>query len=153
MIRPLRISSEAPEVVPQQPGLPVANSQSDRERSKGSKGTHPEKHSADRYTHCLKGRSPTSGHGAGYDSPERQSQSLGPLHDRSSYVAQAIPEPPRRDRRVFGPVTVNVLVIFAFILGGGLGGGIGAIAASNKDRSRYSTFSEPQHGPSLTTSP
>lgn len=145
MNRPQRISSEAPEVVPQQPDLFVANSPSHVEKFKRKKGTHYEKQLAGYQSPGLDSRSPTPGDGVGYETPasvssprgtEREYQTPGALYDLSSYGLQVAAEPPYQGRRVFGLVTTILLVIVAFIIGGGVGGGIGgAIAAKNKDKS------------------
>ena len=150
-MQPLRKSSEAPEVVPQQPDLYVANSQTHLDRFKRKKGTHYEKQVADNRSPGLDNRSPTPGDGGGYETPasvsgprgaEREYQTPGPAYDLSSYEVQVAEEQKHNGRKVCGLVTTIILVIIAFIIGGGIGGGIGgAIAAKNK--SRYAPFPHP----------
>jgi hypothetical protein len=152
MLRPQRISSEAPEVVPQQPDLLyVAESQSHLDRFKRKKGTQYEKQLADHQSPGLNQRSPpmpsdTSGDGAGYETPAsvssprgtgREYQTPGPSYDLSPYEVQMAPNPTHDGRKVCGLITTIILVIVAFIIGGGVGGGIGgALAVENKDQSR-----------------
>ena len=149
MLRPQRISSEAPEVVPQQPDLLyVAESQSHLDRFKRKKGTQYEKQLADSQSPGLDERAPpmvfdASGDGGGYDTPvsvssprgtAREYQTPGLAYDLSTYDDQMAPDPKYHRRKVCGLITTIVLVIVAFIIGGGVGGGIGgALAARNKD--------------------
>jgi hypothetical protein len=146
MLRPQRISSEAPEVVPQQPDLFAANSQPHVDRFKRKKGTHYEKQLADHQSPGHDNQSPAPGDGGGYETPasvssprgaEREYQTPGPLYDLLSYEVEVAAKPPHQGRRVCGLITTIILVIAAFIVGGGVGGGIGgAIAAKHKDKSR-----------------
>jgi hypothetical protein len=152
MLRPQRISSEAPEVVPPQPDLLyVAESESHLDRFKRKKGTQYEKQLADHQSPGLDKRSPPMasdipGNGGGYETPasvssprgtERAYQTPGPSYDLSPYEVQMAPNPRHGGRKVCGLITTIILVIVAFIIGGGVGGGIGgAIAVKNKDKSR-----------------
>lgn len=147
-MRPQRISSEAPEVVPQQPDLYAANSQSHLDRFKRKKGTQYEKQLAEHQSPGLN-RSPPTAFDAlgGYETPgcvnsphgterEYQTPTPGTLYDLSSYEAPMVAEKSYHGRRVCGLVTTIVLIILAFIIGGGVGGGIGGAIAA-KDKSRY----------------
>ena len=147
-MRPQRISSEAPEVVPQQPDKYVAT-HSHLDKLRGKKGTQYEKQLADHQSPGLDTRSPPTafdapGGGGGYETPasvssprgtEREYQTPGPSYNLSSYEAQVAAESKHQGRKVCGLITTIILVIVAFIIGGGVGGGIGgSIAAKNKSR-------------------
>ena len=147
MMRSRPISSEAPEVVPQQQNLMIADSQEVRiERKK----VHSEKQSAGYQSPTSESRSPTSRNGPGDENPpaslsspqgtQRGYQTPGDLYDLSdlsSYGAQVAFEPSVQSRRGYGLVTMIILVIVAFTVGGGIGGGVGgAIAASDKRKLR-----------------
>ena len=150
-MRPQRISSEAPEVVPQQTDLYISNSQSHLDRFKRKKGTQYEKQLADRQSPGVNGSPPTAfdlpGSGGGYETPasvnsprgpdrEYQTPTPGTLYDISPYEAPIAVEKSCHGQRVCGLVTTIVLVVVAFIVGGGVGGGIGG-AIAVKDKSRY----------------
>jgi hypothetical protein len=113
---------------------------------KRKKGARYEKQLVEHQSPGLGNQSPTPGDGGGYEthafmsSPrgtEREYQTPGPMYDFSSHGVEVAGEPPHQSRRVCGLVTTILLLLLAFIIGGGVGGGIGgAIAASNKHKSR-----------------
>lgn len=149
MMRPVRKSSEAPEVVPLQTDLFVADAQSKVDSFRRKQGTQYEKQVADVQSPGFDARSPrtpgspTPGYGGAYKTPasvssprwtEREYQTPGSLYDLSACNVQVASDLPRRERKVCGLITTLVLVIAAFIIGGGVGGGVGgAFAVKNKN--------------------
>lgn len=147
MLRPQRISSEAPEVVPQQhePDLYLANTTSHLDKFKRKKGTQYEKQLAEHQRPGLDERTPPMAfNGGGYGTPasvsspratEREYQTPGPSYDLSSHKIPPALEDRHDGRKVCGLITTIVLVIVAFMVGGGVGGGIGgAIAVQHRSR-------------------
>ncbi|CZR69845.1 uncharacterized protein PAC_19745 [Phialocephala subalpina] len=124
-----RISSEAPEVVPGQflsaaienPHL-TTPSPSTSQASTQLPGLHSRSHS------WLSDRKSRHGDGTGITTPQV-------IND------DAVPYQPKvHTKRVFSLVTMIVLVVIAFCLGGGIGGGIaGAVMSSQKSESSPSS--------------
>ena len=147
MLRPQRISSEAPEVVPQQyePDLYLANTPSHLDKFKRKKGTQYEKQLADNQSPGLDKRTTPMAVDGGGDNPpasvssprraEREYQTPGPSYDLSSHKIPSALGDRHDGRKVCGLITTIILVIAAFMVGGGVGGGIGgAIAVQHRSR-------------------
>ena len=119
IMQPLRVSSEAPEVVPGQPENCVYINYEDGRY----KRTSSEEASEDSY------------HLKPYDARERDGKKLVPtpqiIYDQISYQ-----EKPVRRRRTFGLLTTIIFALVAFLIGGGIGGGVGG-ALATKAMSRY----------------
>ncbi|KAG0650362.1 hypothetical protein D0Z07_3433 [Hyphodiscus hymeniophilus] len=146
MLRPQRISSEAPEVVSQQQDLLSPVSPADTfHRRYDQQMADPQ--------------SPE--HGPFYETPDsvsspheanRDYQTPGRLYNVPSYGVEVLAESTHQGQRVCGFVATVILIIVAFIIGGGVGGGIGgAIAVSNKHKASSSSPSSSAAVPTSST--
>lgn len=112
---PSRRSSEAPEVVPGQLDLHpfVYINYAERHKRAPSEDSQCDDASEDR---------------------SRESKGLVPT-PQIEYDGISFDEKPVRQQRVFGLMTMVVLVLVAFFIGGGIGGGVGgALVAKEKSR-------------------
>lgn len=166
--QPSRISSEAPEVVPEQPqpprqtlpredfsnGVPVSTyGETDIKRNGGilSGGSRHQKQVDIRETETRNYPFPPTPSPRVYDwepIPTTPTPRKPELHEEPSHMG----EDRRRGRgRKFGLVTTVVLVAVAFLLGGGIGGGVGgALVAQEKSKCVFTLPAFRSNNPSRT---